>query len=283
MYRAFLAVYETKSMRGAAQITNTSQSAVSQNIKELSKQLGVRLFSTNTRSVEPTSDAVTLYSKIKNAIDIIDECEGNLGEFGPDTHATIRLSMPSTLISYTLIDFFGQFKKKYPNIVFEFFGRGNIEPLEQGRVDLVVDWAQRFENRKFNIIELFTEECIFIASKQFAKNNKLSGIIPRQALSRFPVVGHREFLELLEREYNLDLNIYATTATSESAYAMVKKGLGIGYYFISAALDKEIVKLEIEELSNFVFKTVLAHNGLTRAAQVFVDEFLGFCKKLTQG
>ncbi|MCL2587436.1 MAG: LysR family transcriptional regulator [Firmicutes bacterium] len=285
LYRSFLAVYETKSVRGASEITNTTHSAVSQNLKELGKQLGITLFNPLPRGMEPTSDAITLYPVIKAAVDMIYAGEVNVRVFTPETPAVIRLSAPSTLVSYTLIDYFVEFKKKYPYVTFEFHGRGGVELLNLHRIDFVIDLDHYFKGYKFKITPLYSEKCTFIASKKFLAEHNLSETITLEQLSTLPVVGHHEFLRTLQNENDIKLNIFATTATSEKTIAFTNHAIGLGYYFdstLSAVENKDIVPIKIKDLQNPTFNSVLAYNEatITKPAQAFIEGLIEFCAKL---
>ena len=272
LYRSFIAAFETKSVRRAAMRTLTTHSAVSQNLKELSKQLGVRLFTPNVRGVEPTSDAITLYPTIKAAVDMINAGENNIREFTPKTHAVIRLAAPSTVVSHILADYFKEFNKKYPNITFEFYDRRSFELLEQNNIDLIIGLEQHLDT--FNTIHLFSEKSIFIASKDMNLDT-----ITKEELVKLPIIGHGEFLNLLD----LDLNILMQTVTSESVLAMVQKGLGVGYYYERALklADNSIVEVKIKNLMPPIQKTVVAFNQeLSKPAQAFVDGLIKFCKEV---
>jgi len=279
LYRSFIAVYETRSVRRASEVTGVSHSAISQNMKSLSEQLGVRLFHPLARGVEPSSEAIRLYPDIRLALDIISSGEKNIREFGHDTYALVRLFAPSTLASYVLIEHFKEFRKLYPYVAFEFAGKNSIELLEQRRVDFVVDLDHTFKGSEFTVLEFLSEECVFIASSNFLKENNLSTDITKEELTKLPIVAHQEVLRNVNHESDdLKLNAFVETATSEVVFSMVKNGLGLGIYYKSAfnvlsKVNKDVVEVKVENIKVPPMKHVIAYNDITlsKAARTFVE------------
>lgn len=64
----FVAVYQHRSFRIAAERLSISQSTVTKNIQRLEQQLQMRLFHRTTRSVEPTDSARTLFNRAEQII-----------------------------------------------------------------------------------------------------------------------------------------------------------------------------------------------------------------------
>ena len=71
LYKSFLVVYETCNISKAAEQLFISQPAVSHNIKELEKQLGVQLFYKKSNGMSATSEATALYKYVSNAFNSI--------------------------------------------------------------------------------------------------------------------------------------------------------------------------------------------------------------------
>jgi molybdenum-dependent DNA-binding transcriptional regulator ModE len=66
---AFIAVLEQRSFRKAAKLLNLSPSRVSEMVRRLEEQLGVRLLERTTRSVAPTTAGETLLMRLKPALE----------------------------------------------------------------------------------------------------------------------------------------------------------------------------------------------------------------------
>jgi DNA-binding transcriptional LysR family regulator len=66
--RQFCTVYETKNLRKAAELLNTTHSALSKSLKTLQDEIGVCLLRPEGRGIEVTDDAIRLYPKMKELL-----------------------------------------------------------------------------------------------------------------------------------------------------------------------------------------------------------------------
>jgi len=179
LYRTLVTTYEMRNVRAAAEMLGTSHSNVSQNLKQLSRQIGVRLFIPASHGVEPTSETVTLYPIIKDALESIRSVEQGLLSVTKDTHATIRISVSSQAILSFLEDFFTSFKQKFLNITFTTVEKTNSDAyttLKNQQADIHIGAALSKEDIEH--IELFKIKCGLItldnASTDQSKNTELS-------------------------------------------------------------------------------------------------------------
>ncbi|MCL2755614.1 MAG: LysR family transcriptional regulator [Firmicutes bacterium] len=284
LYRAFIAVFETKNLQRAAEILNVTRSAIGQNIKELERQLGTKLFVGHSKGVEPTSDAITLYESIKDAHKSITDGESNIQEFTKDSHGLIRLSIPPTLVRADLRDYIMEFCKTYPNVRFEFH-RGNVELLEQNKIDFAFNVDTVFHGYNFDKTTLFRGAPILIASKKFLRKNSLTDVIKPTDLLNLPLIIHREFVHWAQSATGLDFKPHIETASSDTVFEFVKEDLGIGYFFEESFYEfnnnNDVVLLKLDGVELLGIKIVCAHNKeyLTKAANMFLEGLIKFCKE----
>ena len=86
LYRVFKTVAEAGNISAAAQSLYISQSAISQSIKQLENQLGVRLFLRTPRGVNLTEEGRMLYQYVNRAITTIENGEERLHLLMVDPH-----------------------------------------------------------------------------------------------------------------------------------------------------------------------------------------------------
>jgi DNA-binding transcriptional LysR family regulator len=70
--RAFVAIAEHRSFRGAANLLNLSQPALSGQIRELEQTVRISLFHRTTRSVQLTADGEKFLIRVRRALDELD-------------------------------------------------------------------------------------------------------------------------------------------------------------------------------------------------------------------
>ena len=291
-YQAFLLTYETRSMTKTSKILGVARSAVGQNLSKLSQQLGVKLFIPlpAPRGVEPTSAAHSLYPIIKQAMGNITECETDLEEFNGQSKAIIKMVVSSTFLNHVIRDYIKSFSEKYPNIRFEFYHRAKYENdylVQEGKVDLIILTEKDCKDYGLNTINLFEEEPIFIASKDFLKENNLKETISLEQLLNLPVICDYNFLLNIAGESKIaEIKPFINVSNSEPVYLFVKNNMGIGYYYnrtFDARKDNlDLVKLTILNLDiNKKLKVVCGYRkgNLSKAAKVFADGLQEFCSK----
>lgn len=85
LVRTFVAVYEARSLTGAASVLFVTQPAVSQALGRLRRELHDELFLRSGRSMAPTPYADELYAKVRQSLSHIDEAVDAVVGFDPAT------------------------------------------------------------------------------------------------------------------------------------------------------------------------------------------------------
>ncbi|MBK5413211.1 LysR family transcriptional regulator [Pseudomonas sp. TH31] len=94
--RLFMQVAQAKSFTSAADATGLSVSTVSHAVRELEKQLGLRLLNRTTRSVNVTEAGEQLISKIAPLMEDLGLALRSTAAAGDEVAGTLRLSVPSS-------------------------------------------------------------------------------------------------------------------------------------------------------------------------------------------
>lgn len=112
----FLLVAENASFRAAAMAANRSQSAVSNQIKQLEDQLGVALFHRTTRSVSLTAEGQVLVSSVQTALQEVDAGLRSIEESVDLRRGHVSLACSPTIAGSQLPYVLKAFSEDYPNI-----------------------------------------------------------------------------------------------------------------------------------------------------------------------
>jgi len=142
LYKTFLEVYELKNLSKTAKKMYISQSAVSQNIKSLENQLGVTLFKKSTKSIFPTNDATLIYEDVKNAFNILFNCEDKININKGQYIGVINIGVQSFLFNSFLVDKMISYRKLYPMIRFNIINKSTtnmLKMISDENVDFVLD------------------------------------------------------------------------------------------------------------------------------------------------
>jgi len=285
-YRAFIAVYETKSARIAAEILNTTQPAISLSIKELSRQTGINLFTPNFKGVEPTSEAIALYPIIKNCLDSIREGEESVRNFTEESKAVIRFGLSSSLASI-FTPYLKDFCNRYPKVKLELYDKESLELLEMQKIDFIINTSHPLVQRGLEIKPLFKQNQIFVASKEFHKQHNIGKEISIKKFLELPLIGYRSKLNGIQHEGFLEgILPFIETTSVQTAHTLTKNGMGASCFhdkLFHAMKDKDLEQIHVKGVSLPEVKIVCAYHNkanLTKAAQTFIDGLAKFCEKL---
>lgn len=116
---AFAAVAGHGGFRGAARVTGTSASRLSEAIRRLEERLGVRLLHRTTRTVTPTDAGARLLSRLRPALDELDQALDVVNEGRDKPAGRLRLNVPISASRLVLPHIVPAFLAAYPDIALE--------------------------------------------------------------------------------------------------------------------------------------------------------------------
>ena len=244
LYKSFLVVYETGNISRAAELLYISQPAVSHNIKELEKQLGIQLFYKKANGMNATSEAEILYKYISSAFNSIWKGEMTISDMAGLKTGVVKIGVPSYLAVLYLSNIITEFRQKYPNIKIELVSRSipdMIAMLQTQNLDVVIDSQPiALEKSKTEVKYLASYSHCFITTDKFY-NDKPLGI---EGLNNLPLIicsQNSEEIKLLKNSVGgLKINPIIESWSTESLLKLVREGNGVGY------CQEEYAKEDIE-------------------------------------
>jgi DNA-binding transcriptional LysR family regulator len=112
----FLAIAREGSLRGAAKSLELGAPAVSQRLKKLEEEVGVRLFARTTRSLELTQAGEALLERAAPAFEALVEAVESARTAGNAQTGTIRLTLPWSAYKIALASLLPKFQTRYPDV-----------------------------------------------------------------------------------------------------------------------------------------------------------------------
>jgi DNA-binding transcriptional LysR family regulator len=181
--KCFLAVAQTGSFTKAAALVKRTQSAITQQMNNLEKTLGKKLFERN-KTVELTKDgeqflpyANKIYSLHLEVLDRFKE---------PDLEGELRLGLPEDFAAFLLSDVITEFTKIHPRILLHVecdLTLNLIERFHAGHFDMVLVKMEKPQDVTFGV-ELWTDHLEWVKSENslfsFDKNEPLPLILSPQ-------------------------------------------------------------------------------------------------------
>ena len=166
LYRIFQEVAEEGSVSAAAKNLYISQSAVSQSIRQLEEQLGVRLFTRGARGVTLTGEGAILYDYIRSALSLIASGEAKLAQARDLLLGELVIGASDTITSCFLLPYLDHFHHECPGIKLKILNGTSPEVialLRAGKVDLAFANLP-LEDAALEIRRCFEIHDVFVAS-----------------------------------------------------------------------------------------------------------------------
>lgn len=190
-YKIFNEAASTLSFSLAARNLFISQSAVSQAIHALERELNTQLFIRQSKGVILTQEGQMLYQKISQALSLITSAENQIGNLHELTKGELTIGAGDTLSENYIMPYLVSFNQFYPQVTIKMVNRTSLEIihlLKSGQIEI------GFINMPLHDDSIIIQECLQVHDI-FVSKTKEDKIYSLQDLSN-------QSLILLERSSN---------------------------------------------------------------------------------
>ncbi|AJY20005.1 LysR family transcriptional regulator [Burkholderia multivorans] len=142
---AFVAVARAKGFREAARTTGTSASGLSEAVRRLETQLGVRLLHRTTRSVAPTEAGQRLLARLRPALSEVEAALDVVNSFRERPAGTLKLNVPLSAARLVLPSVVPRFLAAYPEIRLELVVEESFVDILEVGCDAGIRYDERLE------------------------------------------------------------------------------------------------------------------------------------------
>lgn len=235
LYKVFYQVALHLSFSKAAENLFISQSAVSQNIKNLEEELQTKLFIRSTKNVQLNEAGKTLFEHIEPAFNLIENGEKSIKEINALEKGEIHIGANDTIAKDYLLPYLNKFHQLYPNIQIKITNRTSstcVDLLQQNKVDFIISNLPNSKiTKQMETDDIFNFNDIFIANKEFEelKNNKVT----LKKLKKYPLLmlesktTTRQFFESTLNKAGIKIEAAVELGSVDLLIEMTKIGLGI--------------------------------------------------------
>lgn len=280
-YRMFYETARFHSFSTAAQHLYISQSAISQCIHQLEKELDVQLFVRTRKGVSLTNEGKLLFAKVESAINSIEQGEKQLERLRHLESGEITIAAGDTITTHYLLKYLEEFHALYPDIRIEMansYSSQMISLVKEGKADLA------FINMPYDDDELIIEHCldindIFVCGPDFENNSSYSW----EEVADLPLIlleknaSSRRFLEHHFNEKEIFLRPQIEVAVHDLLIRFASIHLGVSCVieqFSQEEIEKGIIKklpLEPSLPKRSIGCAYLKNAPLSYAAKAFLD------------
>ena len=142
---AFVAVARAKGFRDGARLSGASASGLSEAVRRLEAQLGVRLLNRTTRSVVPTEAGERLLERLTPALTEVEAALDVVNNFRDRPAGTLRLNVPVSASRLVLSEIVPAFLAAYPDIRLEVIAEDGFVDVLAAGCDAGIRYDERLE------------------------------------------------------------------------------------------------------------------------------------------
>lgn len=283
LYRIFNVVSQNKSFSKAAQELYMTQSAVSQAILKLEKELEIQLFYRTSKGVVLTSEGNLLYEHVSSALGIIRAAEDKILEFKTLMTGQLRIGVGDTISRYFLLPYLEKFHIAYPGIKLNILNgttREICEFIKSGKADVGICNLPIHEEY-LEVIPCKEIQDIFVCGEKYKEITKKP--ISLEHLMGMPLIfleqksNSRMYVDHFFKKRGYHVSPVFELGSYDLVVEFTKSNLGISCVIKEFSQDYlergELyeVKLEEEIPKRNIGICYLKHVPLSRTAKKFVD------------
>ena len=246
LYRVFKEVAEVGNITAAAQALYISQSAVSQSIKQLERDLQTRLFARNSRGVTLTAEGQMLYEYVRSAMGLLETGEEKLSQTRELQMGQLTIGASDTVTRQFLLPYLDTFHKRHPAIHIQIVsGRSHkvLGLLRSGKVDIAFA-STPADDAGLRIYPCFDTHAIFVAGAEYPCDFR--HVYTLDEIAAFPLIllerkaSSRLYLERFFLQNGLKLNPEIELGARSLLVDLAAIGFGV------AGVTEEFVQKELD-------------------------------------
>ncbi|UCX05743.1 LysR family transcriptional regulator [Shewanella glacialimarina] len=228
---AFTLVAEKGSFTKAGEYLGISKSAVSQQVKSLEDELGVRVLNRNTRGVSPTALGIKLINRCNLLQDQVDLIFSEISNAEDNPSGRFSVTFPHSLESMVVLPAIEQLCAEFPLLEPELIATDESLDLIEDKLDIAIH-AGELSDSTYRALPVGTIKEIFCATPFFLNReyalNKANEITKYRWIATSWQKPKMQVLDLTSNEIKtIKLNQYARVNTLPNAINMALRHMGI--------------------------------------------------------
>lgn len=262
LLQTFVIAAEHGNLRRTAELTNRSPSAITLQIKELEKQLGLQLFERSRQRVRLTADGQAFFDELRAPMGAIRDGVNRMQDLLARRKGRITIACAPTLVTQGMVDVLNAYLRRYPEStvsVKEAAPREAAELLKTSRVELYLG-PRTSDLEDLGFEQLFEEWLVACVPHPLDEQAETLSL---KDLSRFPIIlldertAVRGQVDELARSEGVELSPRFEMQSAHSALALAASGMGI------AVLPQVAVRMaDFSRLRSVPVAAAGAHRGI---------------------
>ncbi|WP_017414344.1 LysR family transcriptional regulator [Clostridium tunisiense] len=227
----FITLVNEGNITAAAKKLHIAQPALSNHLKGLEEEVGIKLFNRGARNITLTQAGEILFNKANNIIELKNSIKKELEDTKIGIKGTLKIGIISAIEADMLEKYFLRFHKKYEKIKYEIYE--GITPeiinlLKAGVIEIGIVRTP-FESTGLNTIYMKSEPMIAAYNTDYDLDS-LQNTISIRELEKKPLIIYRRFKDVVltafQRE-EINPDILCINDDSRTSLLWANAGLGI--------------------------------------------------------
>lgn len=273
----FISVVEEENVTRAAEKLHVAQPAVSQTIKRLEEDLGVKLFERTNRRLVINDAGRELYKTAVHMINQLDALPKKLQEIAHVTSRTITIDLQAA--SKCITDAIIKFREENPNIYFKLF-----QSDEPRRADVKITTGVDLPEDENTVY--FREEMFLAVPRDWleghVKSTKLRDFEKHDFISLDSSIRYKQICDYYCHRANINPKIAFKSDNPQAVRDLISAGLGVGFWpqYSWGEVNEENVKLL--RIDDFACARYIYFEDLTKGKNEAVQQFIEYFKNIKE-
>ncbi|GGF79687.1 LysR family transcriptional regulator [Paenibacillus albidus] len=278
----FLAIAEEGQITSAARKLQMAQPPLSQQLKQLEEELGVKLVERGPRSVQLTEAGIILQNRAQQILQLTDSTAREMNDLAKGINGTLTIGTVSSSGATLLQERLVEFHRNYSGVRFNIH-EGNtfrvIDLLNKGLIEIGI---VRTPFNTANLGYVYTEAEPMIAVMT-AEQDWSCGLdtLEISSLRDRPLIIYRRFEQLIREaclDHGFEPNVFCMNEDARTTLLWANAGLGIGIVPKSAFELANNASLRYKEINNEKLQTRIAaiwmkDRYVSSLASKFIESF----------
>ncbi len=278
----FLAIAEERSISRAAKRLYISQPPLSQQLRALEEELGVRLFERTTRSLEITDAGRVFRERALQIVELMDSTVKEVKDSVSEMQGTLSVGFVASSGAALLPHRIPDFNRTYPEITFQIREGSThriLDLLNSGIIEVgIVRTPFNLENYEY--VELPGEGMVAVATERYL-DSSTDKRLKLDELEGVPLVIDKRFEKLIIgacQQAGFIPKVLCEGEDSRSLLGWASSGMGVAVVPRSAeellpSADVVVREIECSSLKTKTLITWVRNRTLSKAAKKFIETF----------
>jgi|HigsolmetaAR203D_1030402.scaffolds.fasta_scaffold03482_5 LysR family hydrogen peroxide-inducible transcriptional activator len=265
----------------ASEEINISQSNLSYQIKKLEDELGVRIFTRTTRSVQLTPAGEEFVAFARRMLNEIDQIKARMLEYGNLKRGSIRVGAIPIITPLGITPVIARFQRTYPGIHVQLIEENSdllVRRMMNQEIDVAFITSPFESQQQFDFYPVINDRLVLIVSPDnpLAKRRKVK--LAELANEKFLMIKQSSALrdELIQAciKEGFRPNIIFESTHSETLTGLVEEGIGVAFFAERAArYIAKSARIKIVNLDTNIRRVTglaVAHHNTPLSTNAFV-------------